>query len=211
MKHSFELLQALFTRVLHDLSGSVGAVTNCAGLLDNHNEAIVSQAKDMLQLESNKLFNEIRFIKFIMEMNNELDKDINLVQKCFSKLLANDISKLQLIIDKKVIKIPTLVLQAVFAILRLELDSEHFKKHKNFVVEIFNKRILIKVNNPPLSEQNNIIRLFLSTNLQKMTIQNSYAHYIMTLFNEAGYSMNIMHDESMHEYIITKKLTDDEI
>ena len=63
MSDTLKLIQALGSKICHDLAGSIGTIDNCLGLLDSDNKTIGNQAKDLVLQESKNLVKRIKFFR----------------------------------------------------------------------------------------------------------------------------------------------------
>ncbi|MDC0864530.1 hypothetical protein OAP56_01080 [Rickettsiaceae bacterium] len=74
MPKSVELSQALNAKLIHDLAGSIGAIDNCVGLLDNDNKIIGQKARILLDQEVKNLSGRIRFFRSAYSTSYEEDE-----------------------------------------------------------------------------------------------------------------------------------------
>jgi hypothetical protein len=81
------LAQSLLSIVLHDLSGTVGAIYNCSDLLDSYDPEIQSSAHELIAKNSQVLFDRIRIYKqaYGASKIEELSTILELVLKYFSQ------------------------------------------------------------------------------------------------------------------------------
>lgn len=63
MPKIIELSQSLNAKLCHDLAGSIGTVDNCLSLIENDNEEISNQAKELAVVESANLVKRIKFFR----------------------------------------------------------------------------------------------------------------------------------------------------
>ena len=63
MTDELRLLQILNARFLHDLSSSVGTVSNCLSLIDTHNKDISNKAKLLAIEESGNLTKKVKVFR----------------------------------------------------------------------------------------------------------------------------------------------------
>lgn len=63
MSETLKLIQALGSKICHDLAGSIGIIDSCLGLLEGDNKTVGEQAKSLLLEESKNLVKRIKFFR----------------------------------------------------------------------------------------------------------------------------------------------------
>ncbi|MCP5370075.1 MAG: hypothetical protein H6909_05260 [Rickettsiaceae bacterium] len=195
-----ELIQILFTKIFHDLSGPVGVINNCLALCDHKSQWIRSQSREIVLSEMKNLVMEMRLYKFIFGYDYEdFLMDNNHISKYFLELENNSEADISLEI-KDQIHINAQVIKSLLCLIKLEL--EYGKNNPNKKISVFLNReellIIVEDNEPEYIHK---LLKFFDGICKDITLNNCYLHYIQLLTNEAGYQLKFERDNNIRKYI----------
>lgn len=208
MVKDIQLLQALNTKLFHDLSSSVGTIDNCLSLIDNDDKTISEKAKKLVFIESNMLVNKIKILKNIYgfsESENEIS--ITFFTKLLSDFFDNNAIKLNIHFQKGLIYLEGFIAKAVMCL--AVLISERIPVLKSININIFTKggnNITIKL----VAYGNNIkfkdewLKILDPNSKSRINVYNCREHYINALCKNNGYFIQINQLSNAIEYNIGK-------
>ncbi|KAF8818791.1 hypothetical protein [Rickettsia endosymbiont of Cardiosporidium cionae] len=123
MVKQIDIFQGLFARFCHDLSGTVGTIDNCTGLIDNENEKVKNTAKELINLESNNLINKIRFFRSVYgSIPTEKEISIILINKIIKDYLYKKNIKFNVNVNDGLISINVDIAKAIICIITIAND-----------------------------------------------------------------------------------------
>ena len=203
---SIQLLRNLYSKVLHDLSSPIGAVSNCVDLLDEKDEYVQKEAKKLVCSETKLLVQEMRLLKFIFEEHGVFPVEREEIKRHVHDFFSiKDKLKYELHIAHDLNNVDIKLLQSLFCILILLSEIIDSTKEASVLqIAFLEKQVSLQV---PLDATLHIDR----TNkkfraaVDKATIENSYAYYAQLLLAEVGYKLDIELRSDHCEYIMTTK------
>ena len=205
MNESVRLLQALNSKICHDLAGSIGTIDNCLELTGNASSKIGDQAKQLMFIESKKLVNNIKFFRKVYGIACD-EKDITLLEVCdymssffadSNVTLSHNINPSSANVSSPIAKVISCLLSIVFDYVIAEGEIELKKADDNDEIKIIGKGRLCGIKQENFAILNGQAKA-------EITVRNCREHYVVKLCTISGYSLVATQSKDQIEYLIKK-------
>lgn len=206
MSNSLKLIQALGSKICHDLAGSIGTIDNCLGLLDSDNKIIRKQAKNLVLEESKNLVKRIKFFRSTYGLaENELKLNIvemvDILRKFFEDTKINFNAHIMgdlLSVDAHMAKVAYSLVSIASENIGLEGEIDLYVNEKDdtlFKVHSKGRKLHLKHGSFAVLG-GNITEL--------LTITNCREYYASNICSEHGYKLSISKNAEFIEYFVIK-------
>lgn len=205
MTKEIELSQALSAKICHDLSGSIGTIDNCLGLLDNHNEAIKDKAKNLVSLESANLVSKIKFFRSAYgHCDGENKMSIVGVTKLLKDFLQFSHIELKLLIQEGILYLDSSIAKAIISLTSIAMDN--INSSGEIVLEIQGNNedvsITLQAKGKNLAINEESLRILSNNAKSRINVKNCREHYIKGLLAKVGYGISLNMDANSMKYIV---------
>jgi histidine phosphotransferase ChpT len=207
MTKIIELSQALNAKLCHDLAGAIGTVDNCLSLIDNKNQDIGKQAKDLAIEESANLVNRIKFFRTAYGISEgETKMSLVNLSKLLQDFFLDTKIEFSLDYDPGVLYIDSIVAKTTICLAVIAGDSAIFGGKLVVTVPIKDEDpILIKCSGKNIIVKDDNLNVLNGVKDVSVTVQNCREHYINTLCVHANYELEIDKSDATLEFKLNKK------
>ena len=206
MSDTLKLIQALGSKICHDLAGSIGTIDNYLGLLDSDNKTIGNQAKDLVLQESKNLVKRIKFFR----------STYGLVENESRLSIIDIVDLLKNFFDESKIKFNAHIMGDLLSV------NAHMAKVAYCLVSIASENIgsegsidlyIHEENDTLFKIQSNGRNFHLKHGsfvvlnggvAEPLTITNCREHYASNICSEYGYKLSISKNVGSTEYFVIK-------
>jgi hypothetical protein len=207
MPKIIELSQSLNAKLCHDLAGSIGTVDNCLSLIENDNEEISNQAKELAVVESANLVKRIKFFRTVYGLS-EGENKFSLVNlsKLLQDFFVDTNTKLSMEYATGIIYINSMTAKAIICLAVIAGDAT--VSGGEVMISIpESDEILIIIK----SIGKNIVIKESSLNVLKgapgipVAVDNCREHYINAICAHRDYKLKVIKSTDLLEFRINKK------
>lgn len=207
------LVEALNSKLFHDIAGVVGSIDNCLDLIDNDNNLIKKQAKDLAINQSERLTNYVKLYSTIFGLG---DPEADFLLQDIRVLLKDFFSKKNLSASIKIYydeQVEPKNIKSFYAKIVMGISmilSDNMQKGQNNILEIYLKdninkpvSIIAKSSKFLLNTNNNLV---FSDATTPVLVKNSREHYINYLCSKLNYVISVDVSDTLIQYDILSSL-----
>jgi hypothetical protein len=207
MPKTLELLQTLNAKICHDLAGSIGTVDNCLGMIDNKNQTIGEQAKDLAIAESKNLVARIKFFRSAYgPIDGESETSIVNLSKTLQDYFVNSKSKLKVSFEEGLIFIDARIAKIVTCLVIIADDALVSNGEVNLSITNDEKNpISVKCNGKNIIHREECANAFKGESKEPVTYRNCREHYIAALSADKKYEVEAVKSADSLEFKLKKK------
>ncbi len=207
MSKTLALVQALGSKICHDLAGSIGTIDNCLGLLDSKNKAIGEQAKNLVLEESKNLVKNIKFFRSIYGLV-ESDSRLNIVDmiEMLKGFFADSAIKFNPHINGDLSYIDAHMAKVAYCL--VAIASENIASEGSIDLYINEKNdalFKIQSNGRDFKLKPECFAVLNGDTAAPLTIKNCREHYASNICIEHGYKLAVNKNGGSTEYFVIKK------
>jgi histidine phosphotransferase ChpT len=207
MPKAIELLQALNAKICHDLAGPIGTVDNCLGMIDNKNQAIGVQAKDLAIAESANLVARIKFYRSAYGPT-EGGSETSLVNlsKILQDFFVHSKIKLTFTYDKGLIFVDSRIAKMATCLVIIAEDAIVSKGKVNLsITSDETNPISVKCTGKNIVQKEECLNVLNGISKTPVTFRNCREHYIMALGLLENYKVESIKSAESLEFKLKKK------
>ena len=207
MPKIIELSQALNAKLCHDLAGAIGTVDNCLSLIDNKNQEIGKQAKDLAIEESANLVNRIKFFRTAYGLSEgETKTSLVNLSKLLQDFFLDTKIEFSLDYDPGVLYIDSIIAKTTICLAVIAGDSAIFGGKVIITISIKDENpILIKCSGKSIVLKDDSLAALKGVLATPVTVRNCREHYNNALCAHKNYELEIDKSSDSLEFKLNKK------
>lgn len=194
MTDELRLLQILNARFLHDLSSSVGTVSNCLSLIDTHNKDISNKAKLLAIEESGNLTKKVKVFRGVYASpDGDAEMSVVYLTKLFQDFYSNN-NKVELDIkfETGVLYLESLLAKASLCLVMIISEASVRGGKLSFFCgnDKSNNFTKITFNSEDLKLNDETWDILTGKKDKEINIENCREFYIRNLCEKSGYKIS---------------------
>lgn len=208
MTKETNLTQALSAKICHDLAGAIGTIDNCIALLDNKNDNIRNQAKELVTEESSNLIHRLRFFRGAYgACEGEDNMSVIAMNKLIKDFLSTTDIKLKTDIQEGVLYVDANLAKSIITLAGVVSDNivgsgeimlKMVGNNDNVDIEFTAKSEQLKLNKDSL-------KIFSNNSHSNVSVKNCREHYISHLLSSMNYEIAVSMDSNSLRYVIQSR------
>jgi len=206
MSETLKLIEALGSKICHDLAGSIGTIDNCLGLLDSDNKIIGEQAKNLALQESKSLVKHIKFFRSTYGLvENESRLSIIDIVNTLKDFFNNSKIKFNAHIMDNLLSINAHMAKVAYCLVSIASENIGFEGSIDLYINEENDTLFkIQSNGRNFHLKHGSFVVLSGDMAEPLTITNCREHYVSNICNEYGYKLSVSKDGGSTEYFVIK-------
>lgn len=207
MSETLELVQALGSKICHDLAGSIGTIDNCLSLLDSANEEVGDKAKKLAIAESKKLVKTIKFIRSTYGLADRGAKTaLNDMESILTNYFEDSAIKLKTHISDEGADIEAYLAKVAFCLISIAAESVGNEGSIDLHINLDQPNLFkIHCNGRDFQAKPESHAVLNGDDNIPLSIKNCREHYASNICKEYGYKLSIDKSAGFTQYLVTKK------
>lgn len=207
MSEALKLTQTLGSKIFHDLSGSIGTIDNCLGLLDSDNKIIREQAKNLLLQESNNLVKRIKFFRSSYGLvEDQLSVSIIDMIDMLNNFFEDSKIKFTGHIVGGLVSLDAHMAKVAYCLVAIAAENIAFEGSIDLYVNEENDSLFkIVSNGRDFQLRPECFSILNGEIISLLTITNCREHYASNICSEHGYKLSINKNVGSTEYFVIKR------
>jgi histidine phosphotransferase ChpT len=207
MVKTLELVQALGSKICHDLAGSIGTIDNCLGLLDSHNKQVGDSAKDLVLEESKKLVKTIKFLRSTYGLvESESRQNFIDVIDILKNFYEDSSIKFNTHINGNLLDVEVNMAKVAYCLVAIAAENIASEGSIDlYISEEDGALFKIHSNGRDFRLKPECFAVLNGDENEPLNIKNCREHYVSNICSEHGYKLSVNKDGGSIEYFVTKK------
>ena len=205
MNHLLELSQSLSSKLCHEMAGLIGAINNCIGLIEATDEVTRHTAKELININSEKLVALLKFYRVSYGISHETEHiGYNELKNLINGFIESH--KIQAKFEDLIDPSLPIGLGKIMLCLVISACGNLVKEGQiNIGVNIAknNYSIKLKVSGQSLKLNPNKVEILLEgSRASEISVQNSHEYYLHYLCQKEGYKIAVDQFDDAIEYSV---------